>query len=201
MGTQVLLVDNDAARSNRRRSDLASAGVEVITAFEEQQAAEAMKSDRVDIICIDSQFVTIRGPEIGALIELRTATTPVVLIVDEAQIPGQLQEHVDIIVDREDFPKMGKRLMQQLGRGQVPFFQRWFCAWVNRTSQSRHGESIPRVEEFAQGAQLTHTNKGENAMLTILIIILVLALVGVLPTWPYSRVGAITRAEVSVSSC
>ena len=114
MGTQVLLVDNDAARSNRRRNDLAAAGVEVITAFEEQQAAEAMKSDRVDVICIDSQFVTNRGPGIGALIERRLSTTPVVLIVDEAQIPGQLQKHVDIIVDREDFPRMGKRLMQQL---------------------------------------------------------------------------------------
>jgi DNA-binding NtrC family response regulator len=143
MGTQVLLVDNDAARSNRRRNDLAAAGVEVISAFEEQQAAEAMKSDRVDIICIDSKFVTNRGPGIGALIERRMSTTPVVLIVDEAQIPGQLQKHADVIVDREDFPRMGKRLMQQLSRGQVPFFQRWFCAWVNRASQPNRGESIP----------------------------------------------------------
>ncbi len=143
MGTQILLVDNDAARSNRRRNDLAAAGVEVITASEEQQAAEAMKSDRVDIICIDSQFVTNRGPGIGALIELRMATTPVVLIVDDAQIPGQLQKHVDVIVDREDFPRMARGLMQQLSRGQVPFFQRWFGAWVNRAFQSRRGESFP----------------------------------------------------------
>jgi DNA-binding NtrC family response regulator len=143
MGTQILLVDNDAARSNRRRNDLAAAGVEVITASEEQQAAEAMKSDRLDIICIDSQFVRNRGPEIGALIEHRTSSIPVVLIVDEARIPGQLQKHVDIIVDREDFPRMGKRLMQQLSRGQVSFFQRWFCAWVNRASQPQGGESIP----------------------------------------------------------
>ncbi len=143
MGAQILLVDNDAARSNRRRNDLAATGVEVITASEEQQAAEAMKSDHLDVICIDSQFVTNCGPQIGALIELRTTSTPVVLIVDEARIPGQLQKHVDVIVDREDFPRMGKRLMQQLSRGQVPFFQRWFCAWVNRTSQPQGGESIP----------------------------------------------------------
>ncbi len=143
MGTQVLLVDNDAARSNRRRNDLADAGVEVISAFEEQQAAEAMKSDRVDVICIDSQFVTNCGSGIGALIELRMPTTPVVLIVDGPRIPSQLQKHIDIIVDREDFPKVGKRLMQQLSRGQVPFFQEWFYAWVNHASQSRRGELNP----------------------------------------------------------
>ncbi len=108
MSTQVLLVDNDARRSYKRRKDLAAAGVEVISAVEEQQAAAALKSDHVDVICIDSQFVANCGPGIGALIERRMGTIPVILIADEARIPGQLQRHVDVIVDREDFPRMGK---------------------------------------------------------------------------------------------
>jgi DNA-binding NtrC family response regulator len=143
MSTQVLLVDHDAARSDKRRKDLAAAGVEVISAFEEQQAAAALQSDHVDVICIDSQFVTNCGPGIGALIERREGPIPVVLIADEARVPGQLQMRVDVIVDREDFPRTGRHLMQQLSRGQVPFFQRWFCEWVNRDPQSRRGDAIP----------------------------------------------------------
>ena len=136
MGTHVLLVDNNAVRSRKRRDDMASAGVQVTSAFDEQQVAEAMKSDRVDVICVDSQFVASRGPEIGALIERRMPTIPVVLILDDALVPGNLQEYVDIVVDRDDFATKGSRLMKDLDHGQVPFFQRWFCEWVSRRSQS-----------------------------------------------------------------
>jgi DNA-binding NtrC family response regulator len=143
MSTHVLLVDDNAARSRQRQDDMASAGVRVISAFEEQQAVEVLDSARIDVICIDSQFVTNRGAGIGALIEDRMSTIPVVLILDEAQIPGNLQEYVDVVMDREDFPVKGSQLMQDLDHGQVPFFQRWFCAWVGRASQSRRGEAVP----------------------------------------------------------
>lgn len=53
MNTHVLLVDDNAARSRQRRRDMASAGLQVTSAFDEQQVAAAMKSDRVDVICCD----------------------------------------------------------------------------------------------------------------------------------------------------
>lgn len=150
MGTHVLLVDNNPARSRQRRHDMISAGVRVTSAFDEQQAAEAMKSDRVDVICVDSQFLASRGPEIGPLIESRMPTIPVVLIVDDAQVPGNLQGYVDVIVDREDFPTKGTQLMQDLDHGQVLFFQRWFCEWVTRASQSRRDEALPHIDQVPQ---------------------------------------------------
>jgi DNA-binding NtrC family response regulator len=143
MSTHVLLVDNNAARSRQRRHDMASAGVQVTNAFDEQQVAEAMDSVRIDVICVDSQFVSDRGAEIGALMETRMRTVPVVLILDDAQVPGNLQSYVDVVVDREDFPTKGTQLMQDLDGGQVPFFQRWFCEWVGRASLSRRNEAVP----------------------------------------------------------
>ena len=143
MGTHVLLVDNNLARSNERRDDVSVAGIEVSSAFDEQQAAEALKSDCVDVICLDSQFVTNYGEGISTLIERRMPAITTVLIVDEARIPSHLQRCVDIVVQREDFPMIGKRLMQQLARGHVPFFERWFCDWVIRASQLSRGEAIP----------------------------------------------------------
>ena len=122
---------------------MASAGVQVTSAFDERQVAEAMESDLLDVICVDSQFVATRGAEIGALIESRLPSIPVVLILDDAQVPGNLQGYVDVVMDREDFVTKGTSLMQDLDHGQIPFFQRWFCQWVGRTSQSTRGEAVP----------------------------------------------------------
>ena len=66
MQTYVLLIDHNAARCNERRNGLATAGVEVISAVEEAEAAEALKSNRVDVVCIDTQFVTNCESGIGA---------------------------------------------------------------------------------------------------------------------------------------
>jgi DNA-binding NtrC family response regulator len=145
METQVLLVDHNAARCNERRDDLVAAGVEAISAFEEYQAAEALKCNRVDVVCIDSQFVINGGSRIGPLIEGLKPVVPVVLIVDEGHIPHHFQEYVDIVIDRADFDITGTRLLQQLHRGQVTFFQRWFGDWVNRASQSRRGEATSNI--------------------------------------------------------
>jgi DNA-binding NtrC family response regulator len=142
MGTHVLLVDNNRARLNKRREDVTVAGIEVISAFDEQQAAEALKSAPVDVICIDSQFVRNCGPGIGECIERRLPGITTVLIVDDARIPPQLERYVDIVVQREDFPTIGKRLMQELACGHVPFFERWFCEWVNRASQASRYEAV-----------------------------------------------------------
>ena len=139
METQVLLVDHNAARCNERRDDLAAAGVEAISAFEEEQAAEVLKCNRVDVVCIDSQFVMNDGSEMGALIEGLKPNVPVVLIVHEGQIPHNFQKYVDIVIDRTDFDITGTRLLQQLNSGRVTFFQRWFGDWVDRASQSGRG--------------------------------------------------------------
>jgi len=143
MGTHVLLVDHKAARSNERQDDLVAAGVEVISAFEEHQAANALKSHRVDVVCMDSQFVMNFGSGLGALIEGLNPTAPVVLVVDDTHIPGHFQKYVDIVIDRADFDVTGPRMMQQLNRGQVTFFQRWFGEWVSRASKLRRDEAIP----------------------------------------------------------
>jgi DNA-binding NtrC family response regulator len=145
METQVLLVDDNAARCNERLDDLVAAGVEAISAFEEYQAAEALKWNRVDVVCIDSQFVMNGGSGIGVLIEGLKPIVPVVLIVDEGQIPRHFQKYVDIVIDRADFDITGTRLLQQLNRGQVTFFQRWFGDWVNRASHSRRSEATSNV--------------------------------------------------------
>ncbi len=144
MGTNVLLVDDNAARSDERRDDLVAAGVEVISAFEEHQAANALKSHPVDVVCIDSQFVMNCGWGVGALIDGLNPTVPVVLVVDDSHLPSHFEKYVDIMIDRAEFDLTGPRLMQQLNRGQIPFFQRWFTDWVNRASESRSGEAIPK---------------------------------------------------------
>ena len=68
MEAQVLRVDHNAARCNERRHELARAGVAVISASKECQAAEALNCNRLDVICIDSQFVMSFGSGIGALV-------------------------------------------------------------------------------------------------------------------------------------
>lgn len=67
---------------------------------------------------------------------------PVVLVVDDAQIPSHFERYVDIVIERADFDITGTWLMQQLNRARVTFFERWFGDWVNRASESRRGEAI-----------------------------------------------------------
>ena len=122
MQTYVVLIDHNAARCNARRDSLIAAGVEVISAVEEEQAAEVLKSNRVDVVCIDSQFVTNCGSGIGAIIEGLKPAVSVVMLGDEAQIPGNFEKYVDIIIDRADFDLTGPWLMQELNRAQLTFF-------------------------------------------------------------------------------
>ena len=142
---QVLLVDHNAARCNERRHELMAAGVGVIGASKECQAMEALKCNRVDVVCIDAQFVMNSGCGIGALIEDLKPAVPVVLIVDEGQIPRHFQKYVDIVIDRADFEITGTRLLQHLNCGQVTFFERWFGDWVNRASPSRRRDATSTV--------------------------------------------------------
>ena len=51
-----------------------------------------MKSDRVDVICVDSQFVRSAGLRLVRSSSGRMPTIPVVLILDDAPVPGNLQE-------------------------------------------------------------------------------------------------------------
>lgn len=90
------------------------------------------------------------GSGIGALIEGLKPIVPVVLIVDEGQIPRHFQKYVDIVIDRADFEIAGTRLLQQLNSGQVTFFQRWFGDWVNRASPSRRCEATSNVNQFTR---------------------------------------------------
>ena len=140
---RVLLIDHNAERCNERRNDLAAAGVEAISAFEEHQAASLRKSHRVYAVCIDSQVAMNWGAWVAGLIEGLKPIAPVVLIVDEGPIPRHFEKYVDIVIDRADFDITGPHLMQQLNWGQATFFQRWFGDWMNRTSGSRHDEAIP----------------------------------------------------------
>jgi DNA-binding NtrC family response regulator len=142
MKTHVLLVDDNASRSAERRHYLVGAGVEVINACEVRQAIEVMQSHRVDVVCIDAQFVVNRGSEIGALVKCLKPFVPVVLIADDDRIPDHFEEHVDIVIDRADFDVTGRRLVQELNRGHVPFFRRWFDEWTDCASKSGRDETI-----------------------------------------------------------
>jgi hypothetical protein len=109
MKTHVLLVDDNASRSADRRHYLVGGGVEVINACEERRAIEVVQSHRVGVVCIDAQFVVNRGSEIGAFVKYLKPCVPVVLIADDDRIPGHLEEHVDIVIDRADFDIAGRR--------------------------------------------------------------------------------------------
>ena len=95
MKAHVLLVDDNALRSANRRHYLVGGGVEVINASEERQAIEVVQSHRVDVVCIDAQFVPNRGSEIGAFVKFLKPRVPVVLIADDDRIPGHFEEHVE----------------------------------------------------------------------------------------------------------
>jgi DNA-binding NtrC family response regulator len=143
MKTHVLLVDDNASRSADRQHYLVGAGVEVLNASEELQAIEVVQSHRVDVVCIDAQFVVNRGSKIGAFVKRLKPCVPVILIADNDRVPGHFEEHADIVIDRADFAITGRRLLQELGRDHVPFFQQWFDEWANRrTSEPGRDETI-----------------------------------------------------------
>jgi len=87
METCVLLIENNAPRYNERRDGLVAAGVAVISAVEVARAAEALKSNRVDVVCINSRFVTNCESGIGAIIEGLKPAVSVVMVGDEAKFP------------------------------------------------------------------------------------------------------------------
>jgi DNA-binding NtrC family response regulator len=140
MKAHVLLVDDNALRSANRRHYLVGGGVEIINASEERQAIEIVQSHRVDVVCIDAQFVANRGPEIGAFVKFLKPGVSVVLIADDDRIPGPFEEHVDIVIDRADFDLTGRRLVQELCRDHIPFFQRWFDEWASRRTSRTGGD-------------------------------------------------------------
>ena len=142
MTTHVLMVDDNASRCADRSRYLAEAGIEVINACEERWAAEAMKTQRVDVVCVDAQFAVNRGHAMGAFIECLRPLVPVVLIADADFIPGHFEKHVDIVIDRDDFDNAGTRLIRQFNRGQASFFQRWFEEWTNRASTVGSDEAM-----------------------------------------------------------
>ncbi len=143
MQPYILLIDHNSARCNERRDGLVAAGVEVISAVEEEQAAEVLKSNRVHVICIDSQFVSKCGSGIGVAIERLKPAVSVVMLGDEAQIPGHFEKYVDVIIGRADFDLTGPWLIHELNHAQHTFFQRWFDDWVNREPESRSGDATP----------------------------------------------------------
>jgi len=143
MKAHVLLVDDNASRSEDRRQYLVGAGIEVINASEERQAIEVVQSHRVDVVCIDAQSALNRGPGIGAFVKCLKPHVPVVLIADDGRIPGHFEEHVDMVIDRADFDITGRHLVRELYRNQVPFFWRWFDEWASRrTSKPGSDETI-----------------------------------------------------------
>ncbi len=143
MKAHVLLVDDNASRSEGRRQYLVGAGIEVINASEEGQAMKLVQSHRVDVVCIDAQSALNRGPGIGAFVKFLKPRVPVVLIADDGRIPGHFEEHVDIVIDRADFDITGGHLVRELYRNQVPFFWRWFDEWaIRRTSEPGGDETI-----------------------------------------------------------
>jgi DNA-binding NtrC family response regulator len=142
MTTYVLLVDDNASRSADRQRFLAASGVEIIIACDEYRAVEVIKSRRVDVVCIDSEFVMNRGPWLGAFIRRQVPFVPVVLIADDARVPGHFEKQVDIVIDRADFAISGRGLIRELLRGHAPFFHTWFEDWMNRATKSELGEAV-----------------------------------------------------------
>ena len=142
MTTHVLLVDDNASRSADRQRFLAASGVEIIIACDEYRAVEVIKSHRVDVVCIDSEFVMNREPWLGAFMRRQVPFVPVVLIADDARVPGHFEKHVDIVIDRADFAISGRGLIRELLRGHVPFFHTWFEVWMNRAAKSEHGALV-----------------------------------------------------------
>lgn len=142
MPAHVLLVDDNASRSTARQRFLAAAGVEIVIACSEYRAVEVIKSGRVDVVCLDAEFVVNRGPWLGAFIRRQTPCVPVVLIADNGRIPVHFEKHVDIVIDRADFAISGRGLIRELLRGHVPFFHTWFEDWMNRAIKPERGEPV-----------------------------------------------------------
>jgi|SRR5271165_553191 hypothetical protein len=140
MKAHVLLIDDNASRSANRRQYLGGSEIEVMNASEERQAIEVVQSHRVDVVCIDAQSAVNRGPGIGAFVKYLKPHVPVVLIADDGRIPGHFGGHVDIVIERADFDLTGGRLVQELCRDHVPFFQRWFDEWASRRTSKTGGD-------------------------------------------------------------
>lgn len=157
MKAHVLLVDDNALRSADRQHYLVGAGVEVMNASEQRHAIEVVQSHRVDVVCVDAQFVVNRGSKIGAFVKRLKPRVPVILIADNDRVPGHFEEHADIVIDRADFDVTGRRLIQELCRDHVPFFQRWFDEWASRrTSEPGRDETIHTRVELTNSTQLLH---------------------------------------------
>ena len=139
MKAHVLCVDDNGPRSIDRRKSLEDIGFVVMSACDETQAAEFLKSHPVDIVCVDSHSLNSVGSALGASIKSVMPHVPLILICDKDTTPGTLGEHVDIVMDEPDFDTKGQWLLKELCNAYAPFFLRWLYERKDGASASKQG--------------------------------------------------------------
>lgn len=135
MKTHVLCVDDNRLRLISRRKSLEADGFIVLPAYDETQAVNLLKSQRVDVVCVDSAFLERGGSGVGANFKSVGPDVPIVLIRENGAVPVSMQEHVDVVIDGADFDAGVRSLIEGMLGVKHSFFLQWLDAWMHHASK------------------------------------------------------------------
>ena len=101
----ILCVDDEPLALEGRKQILLSAGYDVFTAADAQQALEIFNSEHVELVVIDYFLPGITGTQVAAIMKRARPQLPVVLVSGITENPEGL-EHVDLFVTKLEYPAL-----------------------------------------------------------------------------------------------
>lgn len=140
MSAQVLCVDSDGRRLMGHQKSLEDAGFVVLSACDETQAVNLLRSNPVDVVCVRSGLADGGGNGVCANLKNVKPDVPIVLIRDDGAIPGRFHEQVDVVIEESSFDARVQWLIVKLQDVQYPFFLRWLDDWRCSASEPRNDE-------------------------------------------------------------
>ncbi len=131
----VLCIDGNDMRAQDLQKSLEDVGCEVRRARDETEAVETLKILPVDVVfLVDSRFLNAGTARAVANIKSLRPGVRVVLSSDDGMVPAVWQELVDVVIDKAEFARRGRWLLDELQDVHFPFFTEWFDDWKRRRS-------------------------------------------------------------------
>ena len=127
--------------SSERWHNLEAGGYEVLRASDEGHAVELLRTQLVNVVCIDSRCMAeAESPAMGASLKSVVPHVPVVLVQTASTMPWHYEQQVAVVIDEAGFDAMGHWLIEELHELRFPLFVQWFEDWKrSRTQRSNEG--------------------------------------------------------------
>ncbi len=130
----VLCIDGIDARAQDLQNILEDFGCEVRRVRDETEAVETLKILPVDVVLVDSRFLNAGTARTVANIKSLRPRVRVVLSCDNGMVPAMRRQLVDVVIDKAEFARRGRWLLDELQDVHFPFFTEWFDDWKRRRS-------------------------------------------------------------------